>query len=152
MVQKSGVLYFISTDRHAWKNATIIPYTGWNSEKDPSKHSEASSLLRSRNCVLHFGRPNSTHFYQCYSLFSIEIRLSLFWSCCSLTMSDIYRLQRSWGKVMFLHASVVLLTGGCLLPGGCLLGGGWWRPPGTASAAGGTHPTGMHSCFNIDLK
>ena len=43
----------------------------------------------------------------------------------------------------------------CLVPGGCLLrgegvcsrgGGAWWRPPRTATAAGGTHPTGMHSC------
>ena len=25
-------------------------------------------------------------------------------------------------------------------------GGAWWRPPRTATAAGGTHPTGMHSC------
>ena len=25
-------------------------------------------------------------------------------------------------------------------------GGAWWRPPGTATAAGGMHPTGMHSC------
>ena len=24
-------------------------------------------------------------------------------------------------------------------------------PPGTATAAGGTHPTGMHSCCDIDL-
>ena len=24
--------------------------------------------------------------------------------------------------------------------------GAWWRPPQTATAAGGTHPTGMHSC------
>ena len=40
--------------------------------------------------------------------------------------------------------------GVCLLPRGCLLGGGsWWRPPGTATAAGGTHPTRMHSCFII---
>ena len=22
-----------------------------------------------------------------------------------------------------------------------------WRPPGAATVAGGTHPTGMHSCF-----
>ena len=35
-------------------------------------------------------------------------------------------------------------SGGCLLPGGCLGG-----PPGTATAAGGTHPTGMHSCFKF---
>ena len=38
---------------------------------------------------------------------------------------------------------------GVYAPGGrCLLPGGAWRgPPGTATAAGGTHPTGMHSCF-----
>ena len=26
-------------------------------------------------------------------------------------------------------------------------GGVWWRPPQTPTAAGGTHPTGMHSCI-----
>ena len=32
-------------------------------------------------------------------------------------------------------------------PGGMpALGGAWWRPPQTATAAGRTHPTGMHSC------
>ena len=31
-------------------------------------------------------------------------------------------------------------------------GGGWWRPPGTAAAASGTHPTGMHSCLLFDCK
>ena len=36
-----------------------------------------------------------------------------------------------------------LLPGG-LLPGGCLVE----TPPGTATAAGGTHPTGRHSCGN----
>ena len=30
-------------------------------------------------------------------------------------------------------------------------GGAWWRPPGTATAAGGKHPTGMHSCYHIDF-
>ena len=30
-------------------------------------------------------------------------------------------------------------------------GGAWWRPPRTATAAGGTHPTGMHSCFTEQL-
>ena len=33
--------------------------------------------------------------------------------------------------------------GGVSAPGGCA----WWRPPGTAIAAGGMHPTGMHSCI-----
>ena len=39
-----------------------------------------------------------------------------------------YRPQRSYSKVMFLHVSVILSTG-------------------TATAADGTHPTGMHSCL-----
>ena len=46
--------------------------------------------------------------------------------------------------------------GGCMVPGGymvpwgwwCLVQGGAWSPP-TATAAGGTHPTGMHSCYSL---
>ena len=36
--------------------------------------------------------------------------------------------------------------------GGSAPGGAWWRhpPPGTATAVGGTHPTGMHSCYISD--
>ena len=63
---------------------------------------------------------------------------------------------------------VILFTGGtwvargaCMVKGGrvtrgaCVAreaatkGGAWWRPPRTATAAGGTHPTGMHSCINV---
>ena len=40
----------------------------------------------------------------------------------------------------------LLPVGGVPAPGGSAPGGAWWRPPGTATAAGGTHPTGMHSC------
>ena len=88
-----------------------------------------------------------------------------------------YRPQRSWGKVIFSQASVILSTGGLsaprgvwsrrsLLPGevpgpGGLLLGGWLpgpgrclvrgclveTPPRTATAVRDTHPTGMHSCF-----
>ena len=37
---------------------------------------------------------------------------------------------------------------GCLVPGGSASGGGpGGDPPQMATAAGGTHPTGMHSCF-----
>ena len=68
-----------------------------------------------------------------------------------------------WVKVIFLHLSVILFTGGGACSGGYLLPGGvpapggmpapgvgaWWRPPQTATAAGGTHPTGMHSCFFV---
>ena len=62
-----------------------------------------------------------------------------------------------WGKVIFLHLSVILFTGGVPGPGrGVWSGGAWSRgwlvgglvetpSPRTAAAAGGTHPIGMHS-------
>ena len=37
--------------------------------------------------------------------------------------------------------------GACSVGGACSMGGAWWRPPRTATAAGSTHPTGMHSCL-----
>ena len=46
-------------------------------------------------------------------------------------------------RLYFSQACVILFGGGCLVPGG--VPGG--DPPGTATAAGGTYPTGMHSCF-----
>ena len=87
-----------------------------------------------------------------------------------------------WGKVMFLHLSVILLTGVCPTPlcgcrprprlgqtppplglgrpHGCRPPGDrtdhpWMQTPGVRQApsfrygqqAGGTHPTGMHTCF-----
>ena len=79
-------------------------------------------------------------------------------------MHSCYRPQRSWGKVMFLQASVILLTGGYLTPpradppGGRHPPGAGSRPPplGTdppgqhavryGQRAGGMHPTGMQSC------
>ena len=46
----------------------------------------------------------------------------------------------------------MILSGGACYGGGCLVSGGtWWRPPGTVTAVGGTHPTGMHSCFHFSL-
>ena len=45
---------------------------------------------------------------------------------------------------------VPVSEGGAWSPGGAWswgmpgAGGAWWRPPGRATAAGGTHPTGMH--------
>ena len=53
-----------------------------------------------------------------------------------------------WGKVIFLHLSVILFTGGVrgqVHP--------WQAPPwqvhpsADGQCAGGTHPTGMHSCL-----
>ena len=81
-------------------------------------------------------------------------------------MSGYYRPQRSCGKVMFLHVSVILSTvegGGRQTPPGQLPWAdspwadsprtGRHHPPptGTATAAGGTHPYGMHSCRTTDL-
>ena len=31
-------------------------------------------------------------------------------------------------------------------------GGTWWRPPWTATAVGGMHPTGMHSCLENEIE
>ena len=38
-------------------------------------------------------------------------------------------------------------SGGCMVPGGAWSQGGAGGDPPMATAAGGTHPTGMHSCF-----
>ena len=107
-------------------------------------------------------------------------------------MHSCYHPQRSLGKVMFLHVSVILFTGGggwgdpsmhcrwypsmpcsrspggwypsmhcrwyasmpCRSPGGSpgphpggIPACSETDPPWTATAAGGTHPTGMHSCL-----
>ena len=57
------------------------------------------------------------------------------------------------GLRLYFHRRLILSMGGCLVGGvcsrGCLVrgggvcsrvGGAWWRPPGMATAAGGTHP------------
>ena len=100
-----------------------------------------------------------------------NLSLNFIWGC-----DNIYCPQRSWGKVMFSQARVILFTGGgvCLsacwdtkppsAPGSRHLPEQtpweqttpWSRhpPPGAEQAgiygqrAGGTHPTGMQSCLN----
>ena len=75
-----------------------------------------------------------------------------------LVSSCYYRPQRSWGKVIFSQASVILLTGGGRSgpAGGGLLwgvsapgGGAWWRPPGTATAVKLSHVQCTHIYFPI---
>ena len=68
----------------------------------------------------------------------------------------IYRPQRSCGKVMFSQASVILFAGGCLEdtplgrhPHGQPTPNGQTPPQQTATAADGTHPTGVHSCLKV---
>ena len=82
-----------------------------------------------------------------------------------------YRRLRSCAKVMFSQVSVILFTGGCIPactgadtpPGQTYPSMHWGRhltgrpfpPPPTATAADGTHPTGMLSCyvcFRLDLS
>ena len=48
----------------------------------------------------------------------------------------------SWG----VHGAGEVWSGG-LVPCFLVQGGTWWRPPKTATAARGTHPTRMHSCL-----
>ena len=51
------------------------------------------------------------------------------------------------GVCDFVNGGVCLVPGGVPGPGGSGPGGvPGGDPPGTATAAGGTHPTGMHSC------
>ena len=67
------------------------------------------------------------------------------------------RPQRKFAKVMFLHLSVShsVHKGACVAKGGmCVVKGGRaWQKGGAcvageaATAAGGMHPTGMHSSF-----
>ena len=77
----------------------------------------------------------------------------------SVSIPHFYRPQRSWGKVIFSQASVILLTGGgsASVNAGIPPGPGTPRdqaPPGAEHAgrygqrAGGTHPTGMQSCIS----
>ena len=93
---------------------------------------------------------------------------------CSTTNPVYYRSQQSCGKAMLLHLSVILSTRGLcpkgLCPGGFCPGGlcPGVLDPGRVSVqgvsvledppaatvqlrAGGTHPTGMHSCFVLLL-
>ena len=94
----------------------------------------------------------------------------------SVRMFSLPPANEVWGKVIFSQACVknsVHGGGACsrgvpalggVLPGGLLRGaaprgylvlvrGAWWSPPSppapTATAAGGTHPTEMHSCSHI---
>ena len=78
----------------------------------------------------------------------------------SIQIANFYRPQTNvLGKVMFLHPCVILFTGGVGFPV-CITGHmtrgsasrGVGPPPrdttGYGQRAGGTHPTGMHSCYS----
>ena len=79
---------------------------------------------------------------------------------CIPAINSVYLLPPAnevWGKVICLQVCVCPQGGACSRgvvlsrglpglgrpgPGGCLV-----ETPQTATAAGGTHPTGMHSCY-----
>ena len=83
-----------------------------------------------------------------------------------VTVSTFFFTARKRSKVIFSEAcvknSVHGVGGGRLVPapgrgawlgeGGLGPGGAWSRHPRTATAAGGTHPTGMHSCLFHKFK
>ena len=117
---------------------------------------------------------------KCHISWCIVHRCTMNGTCIRYIIS-FYRPQRSCGKVMFLHLSVILFMGWgvchpldqrqtpprqtppaqCMLgythPTQCMLGN---TTPvqsmlGYGQQAGGTHPTGMHSClmiFSFDLN
>ena len=61
------------------------------------------------------------------------------------------QVKHSKGISLLLEGS--LLRGGGSVPGGCLVrvGGLLETPPVTTTAAGGTHPTGMHSFSSMNF-
>ena len=65
---------------------------------------------------------------------------------------NFYRPQRSWGKVIFLQASVILFTGGVCLSACWVPDQAGITSPGAeytgrnGQQVGGMHPTGMQSC------
>ena len=80
---------------------------------------------------------------------------------CSL-LSHIRKRSFGQGNMLTPVCHSVHGGGGELVPRGCLVRGGLVRgrvpgpgrvpggnPLQTATAVGGTHPTGMHSCYNI---
>ena len=65
---------------------------------------------------------------------------------CSYTLVFITGRNEVLAKVIFSQACVILFTGGFLqIFGGGLVPGG--SPPEYGQRSVGTHPTGMHSCF-----
>ena len=58
--------------------------------------------------------------------------------------NSFYRPQRSWGKVMFSQACVILFTGGCLPQ--CMLG--YHTPPRSRHPPGADTPQSRHTAWS----
>ena len=94
-------------------------------------------------------------------LLVMELESQVYRSCFTDRVAIFTARKRSlWRLCFYTCLSVILFTRGCACSeggsgrgvpaqGGLVLGE--WRPPVTTTAAGGTHPTGMHSCSFIHL-
>ena len=81
-----------------------------------------------------------------YAILALITRLLLHHYIYEIFYRIFFRPQTKFAKVMFLQVSVC--PRGVPAPGGGIWSGGVWTPPTLrATAAGGTHPTGMHSCL-----
>ena len=158
------------TDRCLWQYylplwSVIIHFSTNNSKrKFTLNESENFNSIWKTRWISQESVRNRCHFPTC----NVNISVAISYHYLPTTISFLiwsrkcnYRPQRSWGKVIFSPASVILSTGGCLLPGGVPApwGGGACcggclveTPSGTATAAGGTHPTGLHSCYQYFSK
>ena len=65
----------------------------------------------------------------------------------TICISSYYRPQTKFAKVMFSQAYVILSRGGGVRDKGHVLQGDQ-RAGDMVTEAGGTHPTGMHSCHS----
>ena len=153
-----------------------------------SKNEWSKKLKREKNTTMLSCRSTKT----CHDNYFRYVTFwkDIIWALChNIKTSVHYRRQRSWGKVMLLHVSLILFTGGHSYPSmpcrslggspGPHPGGSWgvWpgglqahtlgvsrptpgglcipvcteatSPPWIATAEGGTHPTGMHSCLLV---
>ena len=80
----------------------------------------------------------STHVLCCQkNQYMCTLTTKLFGHVQTLTLFHFYRPQRSWAKVMFLQASVILLTWGCLPQ--CMMGSDT-PTPGTRHPSGADTP------------
>ena len=107
-------------------------------------HPSLITCLKIKNLLFHLYKKSGAYCQYVYTINQIRNLLLL-------------PANQVWGKIIFLHLFVILFTGGGgwvsqhalqqVSRGVCSGGVPDGDPPGTATAAGGTNPTGMHSCY-----
>ena len=101
------------------------------------------NLRIKHNCHVHIPADEISLSFKLKKFYWLD--LSSGWKSDRFCTQNPARPNALCGKVMFLHLSVILFIGG----GGVLQTPPRWTPPpqDTATAADGTHPTWMHSCY-----